>query len=609
MLHIYVLFCLSSLARGLDSEVWETFVGDVVNKWSIMAPTIIFQDEIPHMCMELEWSLCLTDDMGIWELATHLDKIIKLRRQDGVIFAGGQGHKILLEQLAKTVPSIFSSNYPVFMPNDYSNDIDLRLDSNVIFYNEETTGNYELIDKFTIKGGPTMVETLAYWSIEEGIILQTSMNRWDRRSDLKGTSFDNGLLETGDWANFKRDDDGGIIGSQGYFQDMLFYITDTLNLTVETVEVESTKPRLLNGSWTGPLGLLQKGDIDVLSIALGINLERSDTLDLPLATYRQPVTLVAVKRKGAAPNMWVYVQVFGLIQWMLVTLLLVLLGLILSFISVLRIWETDTEFGSKRGAKKEYSINSIFSSFALIYLYAIQMGSHTNSRKLTPRLITLTASITTFLIFVAFSTDITAEMTSSPSDIPVRTFEDVIKHDYKVVAFPDFYAQLLEVARPGTAKNIVYNSYFKKLPTIKNDGKAKAIFEVLSEPKTLWYTVFSSTHSLNPNDQQYTNQLFALKMDDAVYGSLTLGLQKDSEFHQVFNHYILKQFETGYARRLFRTYHTHLFTKTDYEMNEPQPLGFNNVMFCFIVLALGICFAVIISIREIISVKLKRQKM
>ena len=145
--------------------------------------------------------------------------------------------------------------------------------------------------------------------------------------------------------------------------------------------------------------------------------------------------------------------------------------------------------------------------------------------------------------------------------------------------------------------------------SIRYKNNRKAIFEVLSEPKTLWYTVFSATHSTNPKDLQYTNQFFALKMDDAVYGILTLGLQKDSEFLQVFNHYILKQFETGYSKKLYRKYHVGLFTKDNYEVNEPQPLGFSNVMFCFILLALGICLSITITTVELMLVKQKKQKM
>ena len=93
-------------------------------------------------------------------------------------------------------------------------------------------------------------------------------------------------------------------------------------------------------------------------------------------------------------------------------------------------------------------------------------------------------------------------------------------------------------------------------------------------------------------------------MDDALYGMGTLGLQRDSEFLQIFNHYIMKEMESGFLKRLFYKYHGDLFTKERFEMVEPQPLGFNNVMFCFIMLALGICLSIVIVMMELINSKL-----
>ena len=135
----------------------ETFVIDVIETWQLLSPTIVFQDEMPTMCMKHQWILCLTIDMGIFETAEHLDRIFKTRKQDGIIFVGEQGHRQLLRQLDKVTPFIFSSNCPVFMPADYTNDIRMRLDSNMIFYKEESLGTYKLLDKFAVKGGPIIV--------------------------------------------------------------------------------------------------------------------------------------------------------------------------------------------------------------------------------------------------------------------------------------------------------------------------------------------------------------------------------------------------------------------------------------------------------------------
>ena len=75
---------------------------------------------------------------------------------------------------------------------------------------------------------------------------------------------------------FIKDKNGNIIGSWGYYQDLLFYITDWLNLTIETIEHPWSMELLENGSWTGGIGFLQRQEADVVSTGMGINLQRSD---------------------------------------------------------------------------------------------------------------------------------------------------------------------------------------------------------------------------------------------------------------------------------------------------------------------------------------------
>ena len=64
----------------------------------------------------------------------------------------------------------------------------------------------------------------------------------------------------------------------------------------------------------------------------------------------------------------------------------------------------------------------------------------------------------------------------------------------------------------------------------------------------MYYAIPSSQIGQTPSQKALGDQTFAIRMDDAVYGIGTLGLQKDSEFLQIFNHYILKAIESGVLR-------------------------------------------------------------
>ena len=584
----------------------EQFIGDIISTWKLLSPTIVVDENLLELCRTHQWVLCLVSDNE--ELARHLEVIHQGRKQDGIIFAN-EGQKELLPELDILAPSIFRSNYPIFMPIGYSVDINLRLDSNIIFFEEGSHGEYELHDIYGVKQGPTIMNTLGYWNNKSGIILQKSMNRWDRRTDLKGATFKSGVMSNA-WAYFKRDMNGSIVGSEGYFQEMLFFITDKLNLTIETKELGTEyATKLENGSWTGWIGQLQRKEVDVVSSGVGVRFQRSFVMDYPFATARSRITLIAAIPKGAAPNMWVYVRVFGVHQWIIFILALTLITILLSLLNFLLEDETSKEFGTKRGSRNEYRLDSTFASFALVSLYTIQMGSHTNSRKMAPRLLTLTASFVTFLIFLYFTSEITSEMTSLPSGVPIRTFDDVIHRECQVITHSNYFAGFLEDANKISAKYKVYKSHFDLIDRnnrTTNEIMNQVINEVIDDPQTLWY---ATPGSLNHKKRPLTKQLFALKMDDEAIGYSALALQKHSEYLPVFNHHIMKGYETGFLKRLTRNKDERFFTNENFEMPEPQPLGGKNVMFCFIFLVLGICLSLTIATMELIITKLGTKHM
>ena len=153
---------------------------------------------------------------------------------------------------------------------------------------------------------------------------------------------------------------------------------------------------LENGSWTGDLiKLLQRPETGVVTTGMGINLDYNTFVDFPLATHSVPMTLIAAIPKSSAPNMWVYVSVFGVYQWMIFFALLVLMVIGSTLLNSLSKHESGQEFGTKRGANKGYKLNSVYSGFVLVSLFALQMGSHTNSKQLALRLLTLTVSFLT----------------------------------------------------------------------------------------------------------------------------------------------------------------------------------------------------------------------
>ena len=126
---------------------------------------------------------------------------------------------------------------------------------------------------------------------------------------------------------------------------------------------------LVNGSWTGGIGVLQRKEADICSVPTGIefnqtsnelqhfgftafcfynvfnkfannlvrlkrytgvNKERADFIDYPLPIYWRPRVLISSQAEGTSLNMWAYVQVFGIIQWTTFFVLLVMTVVLMS---------------------------------------------------------------------------------------------------------------------------------------------------------------------------------------------------------------------------------------------------------------------------------------
>ena len=91
-------------------------------------------------------------------------------------------------------------------------------------------------------------------------------------------------------------------------------------------------------------------------------------------------------------------------------------------------------------------------------------------------------------------------------------------------------------------------------------------------------------------------------MEDSSSLDLHFALQKDSEFSGAFNHHLLKQFEHGIMSRVTRDHHMFKYTKERFGMPDALPLAYNNLMFTFMCLGLGVVASLLIaSLEKIIA--------
>ena len=415
------------LHSAISTQELDKFVESLIGTWKLNSPTIIGakNEKFIEFCRKHQWVLCLTDDMEASEVAEHLSNVHKLGKQDGILLIGVKSHQKLLGILANDIPneSLFTRNYPVFMPTSYQNDIKLRLDSNVLFYEESGRASYGLQDIFAVKGGPPINLKVGKWDRARGLTLHTTINRWKRRTDLRGAPFINVFTWAGNWASLIKDQDGNITGSKGLIQDMLFYITDNLNLTIETLMVTGKNKLLENGTWDGAMAILLRKEADVCSRGMALDLQRSSYIDMGIQILYMLRGFQAVPHKGSALDVWSFVNVLGLPEWMTYFSLLVLLSFAAHIADVtLDNKLTNMKNGAEEGTQDRAAGShwSASSSLTMVALYSIQMGEHTKSKFFAPRMLTLTLSILTLVLFSYYANDITADMTAGAPPHPVR---------------------------------------------------------------------------------------------------------------------------------------------------------------------------------------------
>ena len=505
------------------------------------------------------------------------------------------------------------------MPVEYSNKIEHRLDNNILFYENMGQERYNLVDIFAIKGGRPIVLDMGTWVKGSGVQLERKINRWDRRRDLMGAKFVNTLKYNDDYGYFiynnsngeiflqneSRCCNGTVIGLGGTYQDIVFYMTERLNLTVETRNEIRCQYLLID----------QKTDVcSNLFLSTSWEEDRAVLITSPPVSF----TLLAGVFTENTVEGWVYLEVFGLPQWLVFFSSLVILTIMMKLSGVF----VDGNM-----------VPNIVEEFGRTYLFMLQQGSHENNKHLSKRIISLTLSMTALLMFVCYANDITAKMTSGSPPHPVKTFQDVLDYGYRVIVVgkksaPLFY---LQSAKKGTAKRSVYELYLEDDTEKINQWEGAMSVGNFSEANKIelpiWQNMTRETYlwaleHINSNRKilLYNNNIGgkyeSLKMDDAIKTYSGILIRRDSEFLPIFRHYVLKGFETGIFKRMhttMREQHAYALhnrvvwysrTPKNFGLTEPASLGIHNVMFPFAYLGGNILVSFVIAFVEYLGKKL-----
>ena len=206
----------------------------------------------------------------------------------------------------------------------------------------------------------------------------------------------------------------------------------------------------------------------------------------------------------------------------------------------------------------------------------------------------ITASVFAVLAMAYYEGVLTSFMTARLPPPPMRSYFDLVKLEYNVkVQVGSQQETGLKTAPPGSARHAVYHSLVKNDPSAflePDDDVAEAI---LSAPRVAFE---SSEFTLVHDDRFISLPRLVEAKDDTV----ALAFQKDSEFLDLFNYYIIRMFQSANIEFLLHKWVGQRKPMDTCEKNqlEAASLGYSNLLFPTLVLSSGGLFAILIILLE-----------
>ena len=475
------------------------------------------------------------------------------------IFISDGDHDDLITKL-KNHTLLFTMAQVWVMPMRYASEVPSRLDNNILFYKGNSSAGYSVYESYSIKGQNPITRMLFQWH-HDATGLPVLPSILDRRTNL------NGAVLRDSWVTKTR----ALGGVQGdVFDDVLLALQAKMNFTLEFIPPKPGKfgRRLKNGSWDGIVGMLTTDDVDLVA---GLMLSKGRDTALDFAWPISVLKLTLFNSPFGAPrlNAWAYVNVFPMTAWVTGLATLIVAALCLSLASQ----------------------ESIPQSMTLMGRLFLQIGYDLQMTGLASRGFLITAALCLNMVFIYYTSELTADMTVSPKELSIKSFEDVERLGYQVMGSgPGTLSHnvLRSAAKDSAMMRMVENNY-----VVSYDSREELfdmVQKILSgdlEEALIWS--FASKE---------TKDLKQLDILEAIDIPKTLAFDKDSELTALYNHNIFKMKENGLIHQIL-TKHT-VDPDQAYGVDEPVVIGYENVLFPFGWLALGSLLIVPLLMAEVI---------
>ncbi len=542
-------------------------VRSFINLFRITAVFFCLDSDDDDSTRALTQSLAIGSTVGYsFHTKEHLVPLLLNQDKDKV-----PGLKLVVcNTMEKGNPMIFLPEIVwLFSDHELSPDLPLRLDSNVYTLSE---GGQHMLEWYRIKAGPYIKQVFATMEdASDGEVVVSEVDHvWERRLNLMGTPIINTILE---WNPFMVIQKGQPPTGMG--QDVLLLLQTKLNFTlVYTSPIDKQWGSPVDPSsplnFTGMVGMLARKEADVCNAGLTITTDRQNVIDFTIGFRRDVITFMAKRDNQLTPiNYTAYINVFSTYSWGLIGLMILAVGVSTFVIRVLA-----------NGSAEAWGF---VDGLAFAYNSLLQLSYGTVTGRVSIKVVILSVCLPAFFLYACYTADLTALMTKREPPPTIRSFADVLEHEYQVVVWkgtsPEEY---LVNSQPGSGMHEVYNETMAGNPSAYVNDDIEGLEVLRTKEKTLFY---ASEMTFFGHDDIVVNR----NLEDRIYAYLGIGLQKESEFRNIFDFYIISLYEDGHMDKLNKKWLVRdpKDTSDRIFVEGAMALGFDSVLFLSFIMFVG----------------------
>ena len=179
------------------------------------------------------------------------------------------GNHIDLIMKLRGSPLLFSGTHLWVIPFEYKSVVPRRLDNNILFYEKNATGGFNIYESYCVKNDEQGAVTNMLFHMgdtgENKPQSKLNINILDQRSSMNGAILKNSFKNHKRNVIYIYDKNGNIIKPEGMYIDIMDILQDKLNCVFESKLWKKSNygKRLDNGTWTGIIGMLTEDKLDV----------------------------------------------------------------------------------------------------------------------------------------------------------------------------------------------------------------------------------------------------------------------------------------------------------------------------------------------------------